>query len=439
MRLGGASALAFMTATLAAQTGSNPDALYTRVHQRVIDNVARLPNYTCVQTITRSVYGTASPSKHASQCDEIVRNREAHTPPLVDWDRLRIDVAIGDKHEVYAWVGAARFEEGDLSKLVGGGQTSMGDFGSMILSIFENHTAMHLEGERKIGARRLLEYSYDTPLESSQYRVRVGPEQFLTAYRGSVFLDPEIAEVVRVTARSAVLPEQTGYCQVSKELDYTQLRAGSGAVMIPRETTSRAVDRDGIEMVSVSDYSSCREYVGESVLRFDDPSAESTAQPGDADAAAKNVSAGGPPRAIPPNLELDCRITTTIDSDTAAAGDRIEAVLRAPLKDSSGNVLAPAGTPVHGRLMTFARHPGSAGRKESYEIGVQLRSIDLGGARVPFAAALVNGIQNKGASVRLTLHPGIGSFIFYDKKVHLTNLDSKWVTTSPAAGQNATR
>ncbi len=437
MRLSAACAFALMAAPLAAQTGSNPDELYIRVRQRVIDNIARLPNYTCVQTITRSVYGTASPSKHPSKCDEIVRNREAHTPPLIDWDRLRVDVAIADKHEVYAWVGAARFEEGDLSKLVGGGQTTMGDFGSLVLSIFSTHTAVHLEGERKIGAHRLLEYSYDTPLESSQYRVRVGPEQFLTAYHGSIFLDPEIADVARVTARSAVLPEQTGYCQVSKELEYAQLRAGGAAVMIPRETTTRAINREGIEMVSVSDYSSCREYVGESVLRFDDPSAG--AQPGDVDASAKNVSAAGPPPSIPPNLEFECRITTTIDSDTAAAGDRIEAVLRSPLKDSSGKVVAPAGTRLHGRLMTFARHPGSAGRKESYEIGVQLRSIDLDATRVPFAAALVNGIQNKGASVRLTLHPGIGSFIFYDKRVHLANLDSKWITTAPAVAQNATR
>ncbi len=428
-----ACAFALMTATLAAQTGASPEDLYNRVRQRVIDSVARLPNYTCVQTITRSQYGTPPANKHATACDEIVRNREAHTPPLVQWDRLRVDVAIADQHEVYAWVGAARFEEGDLNKLVGGGQTSMGDFGSLVLDIFQNHAAMRLEGERTVGGRRLIEYAYDTPLESSQYRVRVGLEQFLTGYHGTVLLDPEIAEVARVTARSAVLPERTGYCQVSKELDYAKLRAASRDVMIPRQTTTRAIDRDGIEMVSLSDYSSCREYVGESVLRFDDGSATPAPE------VEKTVAAAGSSVAIPSNLQFDCRILTTIDSDTAAAGDRIEAVLRSPLKDSTGNVLAPIGTPLHGRLMTFARYPGGAGRKESYEIGVQLRSIELHGARVPFAAALVNGIQNKGASVRITLHPGIGTFIFYDKKVHLTNLDSQWITTASATAQNVAR
>jgi hypothetical protein len=435
MTIRAGAALALLAAALAAQTGSNPDELYVRARQGVLDHIARLPNYTCVQTITRTVYGSASASKHAPKCDEIVRNREAHAPALVQWDRLRVDVAIADKHEVYAWVGAARFEEGDLSKLVGGGQTAMGDFGSLVLSIFDNHSAMRFEGERKTGQRRLFEYSYETALESSTYHVRVGPEQFLTGYRGSVFLDPEISDVARVTARSLVLPERTGYCQVSKELDYAQMRAGGRDVLIPRQTTTRAIDRDGGEMVSVSDYSSCREYVGESVLKFDDPGA-GPASPGDAGAAAEKVAGSGP-AAIPANLPFDCRITTTIDSDTAAAGDRVEGVLRTALKDTNGSVLAPAGTPLHGRLMTFARYPARAGRKESYEIGIQLRSIDLHGLQVPFGAALVNGIENKGAWVRISLHPGVGTFIFYEKKVHLTNLDSQWITTGPAVPGNA--
>ena len=185
-----ACALLAMATLAQAQPTASPEDLYQRARQRVIDDIKRLPNFTCVQTITRRVYGPAA-HKRPPKCADILRDRETpnHRVPLVTWDRLRLDVAIADKHEVYSWVGASRFDESDIRQLVGGGQTVMGDFGSLLLSIFDDHTTMRFLGERKVRERRLFEYSYETSVQSSDYRVRVGPEQFNTAYEGSVFLD----------------------------------------------------------------------------------------------------------------------------------------------------------------------------------------------------------------------------------------------------------
>jgi hypothetical protein len=139
------------------------------------------------------------------------------------------------------------------------------------MSIFNDHASMPYQGERKIAGRRLLEFAYQTPESRSQYEVKVGWERFTTAYEGSVFLDPVTADVVRVTAHSAVLPEQSGYCQVTRELDYARLRVDAPEALIPREASSMAIDRDGTQIEYVSSYAGCREYVGESVLRFDEP------------------------------------------------------------------------------------------------------------------------------------------------------------------------
>jgi len=52
---------------------------------------------------------------------------------------------------------------------------------------------------------------------------------------------------------------------------------------------------------------------------------------------------------------------------------------------------------------------------------------------VPIPSTLVKETQNRGAWIRLNLHPSFGTFVFYEKKVHLTSLDSKWVTATPVA------
>jgi len=426
MRFASLAVLRLMPAIAAAQVQSNPVDLYQRTRDRVIEQIDRLPRYTCVQTITRRTYHNPS-VKNPKDCGRVLPSDQSQRLALVEWDRLRVDVAIADKQEVYSWVGASRFEESDLSKLVGGGQTTMGDFGSLVLSIFHDHPTMHFDGERKIDGRRLFEFSYETAEDLSHYQVRISFITVITGYSGSVFLDADTGDLVRVTALSDVLPQQTGYCRVSKQLDYTRLRIGGADALIPSEASSTAIDRDEVEMSSSSAYSSCREYVGESVLRFDDPTTVA-ASPGAAVSTASSA-----PRAIPPGLPFECRVISTIDSDTAAAGDPIEGVLRTPIADASGKVLAPAGIRVHGRLMGFTQHPSSGNRRESFEVEVQLRSLELGGERVPFAANVSNVTSpSRGSAIHLNLHPHAGTFFYYDKKLHVANIDAKWITAAPS-------
>jgi hypothetical protein len=429
MRFAPVGAYALTAAVLVAQTGSSPADpadLYQRARRRVLDDLVRLPNFTCVQTITRRSYASAQ-KKGRPPCDEIIRDRNAEKRnQSLSWDRLRVDVAIADKQEVYSWAGAARFEQNDLQQLVGGGLTGTGDFGPLLLGIFDQHAAMSYQGARQVAGRRLFEYGYQTPEKSSQFSVKLGWLEFTTAYKGSVFLDPATSDVVRVIARSAVLPEQSGYCQVARELDFARLRVGATDTLIPREASSYAIDRSGTEVDYASSYAGCREYRGESVLRFDDPEID---QPS---TASGNLPALGPLSSIPPGRPFECRITTLIDSGSAAAGDRIEATLRTPITDASGKVLASPCARIHGRLMNFAEHQRSGDQRQRYEIGVQLRSIELAGGQVPFAATLVTATDKKGALIRFTPHPpGAPTFVFYEKELHLTSLDSKWITAAP--------
>jgi hypothetical protein len=88
------------------------------------------------------------------------------------------------------------------------------------------------------------------------------------------------------------------------------------------------------------------------------------------------------PPTFPAALEFQCRIKTLIDQ-SSAAGDALDAVLTTPIRDRCGVILAPAGSPIRGRLIRMTHHYGS---KEHFEFGIRLESINIDGALVPFAA-----------------------------------------------------
>jgi hypothetical protein len=88
--------------------------------------------------------------------------------------------------------------------------------------------------------------------------------------------------------------------------------------------------------------------------------------------------------------------------------------------------------------MTFVQRPAVGDRKASLEIGVQLRSVEVDGNRVPLSAFLTSERLPENAWFRLNPRPNQATFLFYQKRLHLTKLDSRWVTATPAAAGTPT-
>jgi len=85
---------------LFGQQAGNTDLL-ARVRAGVHDNLSRLPNYTCVETIERAV--RCKPS------DKFAKS-----------DNIRLEVAYVEGKELFGWPGAAKIEEPDIRKVVRG-------------------------------------------------------------------------------------------------------------------------------------------------------------------------------------------------------------------------------------------------------------------------------------------------------------------------------
>ncbi|HEY6252266.1 MAG TPA: hypothetical protein VI685_20105 [Candidatus Angelobacter sp.] len=420
--------VAFALAVSAQQT-SDPAAVLQRTGERLLADLARMPHYTCVQTVTRTYYA-AKQAFHRPSCSALnaAHETQKHSLSVLGWDRLRLDVALVDGNSVYSWVGAPRFTDDTVDKLAGDGPLGSGDFGVFLHAILIR-TTLKFQGEQIVDGRKLLEYSYDMPLNKSTYSVKTSGGWARTAYSGTLLLDPEAADIAKLTVRTAELPTDSPACQATSEVTYGRTSIHDRMILVPRETRLYTISKSGHESFSQTSFAYCREYASTSRLLFD--SANGTGTP-----AATESALAEPLAVVPAGLHFQARITTSIDSDTAAAGDPIEAVLRSPIRDKNKTIIAPVGARLHGRLRNVKWWSEPAAH---YQIAAQFESVEIGGRNVPLNAVLYPPLpatlMESTSSRLMPLKPDVlslGGMFFFFQKDHLLlkQLDSEWITVA---------
>lgn len=411
------------------QQASDPETTLKQARNRLLADLARLPRYTCIQSITRKYFG-APVHFRQPRCSELIADHDTrnHELSLQSWDRLRLEVAIIESSNEYSWVGAPKFEKGSLERLSGRGPLGSGDFGIFLAEVF-GRAIVNFQGEEVVEGRRLLKYSYEMPISRSGYKVRMNDGWVLTAYSGTFLLDPGSADIARLTVRTAELPQVGPACLAASEVEYGRTLIHDRMVLIPRETRLRTVHDDGSETLSMTTYASCREYASKSRMLLEAPSIG---------AGTGAETRASPLNSLPEGLHFEARIVTPIDSDTAWAGDPVEALLRSTLRDNKHNVIARSGAHLHGRLVQIGHtwQPFA-----HFELGVQLESIEINGQKVPLRAARYYGpivTSSRVVSVlpetaRDDASAGIGTFRLRDDHLRLKYLDSEWITLPPAS------
>jgi hypothetical protein len=124
-------------------------ALLRRVIETMRHALARMPDYTCTEFITRSV-GDGTPLR--------VRTLE----------RLRLQVAIVGGKELFSWPGAAPFERDDPHDIVGGGLTGTGDYAGFSRAVFGSDDSEFTTGEEEAREmKRTIRYDYIVPRKVS--------------------------------------------------------------------------------------------------------------------------------------------------------------------------------------------------------------------------------------------------------------------------------
>lgn len=429
---------AMLTLTLAGSAQStdpaqppDPARVLRATGERLLDDLKRMPRYTCVQTITRTYYEGKHPSGHPS-CSSLITAHDARKKklPVAGWDRLRLEVALVEGGSVYSWVGAPRFTDDTLDKLAGSGPLGSGDFGVFLDGILHRAT-LDFHGERVVDGSRLFEYSYEMPIGKSSYQVKIPDGWAITGYRGMLLLDPETSDLVQLVVRTDELPPASSACQATSEVSYRRTPIHQRMVLVPHETKLFTITSTGSESISQTSYANCREYSSTVKMIFGGETISGGPGPGPSSSPAAEPSAP-----LPAGMRFNAHITTPVDTDTAAAGDPIEAVLTAPMHDKKKVVVAPAGARLHGRLRTVKV---STGAFDMLQIGVQFESIEIQGKNVPLSAVFYQPPRAMfvgASSYRMRFAKPDDSFIggtFFSSDLHLhpRQFDSEWITVTP--------
>lgn len=291
----------------------------------------RQPNYTCIQTIERSTQWTGS-----------------HT--RMD-DTLRLEVALVDGKELFAWPGSKQFEDHELRDLVSTGMIGNGSFAIHARTIFLTDSASFTErGETQLSGRPALRYDFQVSRSHSNYRLRLNDREAIVPFHGSFYADPVTLDVLRMEVITDDIPADLGISATETTVNYDRRRIGDEEFLLPVESGLMMAMPDVVNRNSVR-LTSCRRFSGESTLTFDDPelndTSTSASTEGSASAPAKEVDI---PAGLPLRLEF-----SELDLMHAAIGDAVRATLRSDLK-SGREVLAPKGSIAHGRIMRLDRY-----------------------------------------------------------------------------------
>lgn len=431
--------LLFVTAAvLYGQTAPDPADVLARTRARVMTAMKRLPKYACVQTINRSFYAAPSPAHGEASCTQLSADSKNRQKParVEKADRLRLDVAQADGREIHSWPGASRFDMTEIDQTVDSGPFGTGSFGGYLVIIFDNDgTEYHYQGERTEGSSHVFVYGYSVAKEASHYEMKAvsrplgsasGNPWITTAFSGTFEVDAASLEIRRLTVDTPELPAETGLCEAHTTLDYHRVQIGDGSFLLPQQGQLHLIDRDGMETDNTTTFSTCREYQAKSVVVFGPrPSA-----PGAGSQAAQEPR---PP--LPGGIELALKLTALIDTDTAAAGDRIEATVVKPVRPMLAKAVIPAGAVVHGRISRLGHYflPFPY-----WAIGISLQSLEIDGQSSPLAASLEQTASIHLESAGTPFFDSPDSLVFQGGKRHVIPAGTVYlfVTLPPQAAKN---
>ena len=318
------------------------------------DNLTRLPDYTCLETIER-----------------LERVLPARRFDLMD--TVRLEVGLINGKEMFSWPGATTFDDKPVDQFVLGGIIGNGNFALHAKMAFQSNVPRFTYGgEQMLNGRRTLLWNYTVSRKDGGFVVRTSNHQAVLGSHGSFWVDRETLDVIRLEVEAADIPPELELTRVGNSVNYMRARIGDASFLLPREAELQMIDLRHLDSLNRLHFSSCRQYLGESKVSFGEPT--------------EGVSAAQPLRTVelPVESKLYLVLQTPIQSGVSTTGDALTFELQQDV-NSAGVTLFRKGSLVRGRLVLLRRYKVN---KDGYAVGVQLREIESGSARATVNAKL---------------------------------------------------
>jgi hypothetical protein len=234
------------------------DPLIRRAADAAIDFTEGLPAYVCQEMMSR--YESES--------------RPARFQPI---DVVSMNVVYENGKEDYRDL-AVNGKPAKKSIEEIGGAWSTGEFGTVLIDLFSPATSAdfrYSRDSRTSGINAKL-YDFSVKRENSHWNISMGSQKYSPPYKGSVWIDPQTARVLRIEMEAYGFPDSFPTDHVESATDYQYIRLGdTKQYLLPVHAETLSCQR-GSNFCSKNtiDFRNYHKYSGESSITFGNPKDE---------------------------------------------------------------------------------------------------------------------------------------------------------------------
>lgn len=398
-----------------------------RVRENAIHQVEKSTNYTCMEVIDRTSFRNSR--NLLPGCAY-----ESGTPERVKitHDRLRLDIAVSEGKEIYAWHGQKKFAGSSaIDDVVHGGATSSGEFVGFLQNIFgKAGVRFEYMGEATVNGVPSYSFNYSVPLARSSYHVGSRRGRPVVAFHGSFAVRGPDLQLANLSIIADDIPENSNICSAETDMEYQIAKISGQDALIPSLFTLKLDDVDHFYSVSRSEYSECHAYGAESTLRFDT-----------GDAAGSMSEQQAREEALPVGTVLHIALRSPITEETSFTGDPVQGVLLNAV--NAKGVQIPKNSPVSGVITTLREFDEPV---QFYLVSIEFERLAFGGRTFVFRARpeALNLEAKKLSGIYKSVWPSDiqeiyagGVFVVRSPHVHLDQkFSAYWTTQAPSADGN---
>jgi hypothetical protein len=243
-------AVVFAAAAATNKLTEDPAALLRQIRSRAAAHLSQLPNYTCHEVVDRTL-------RRGSTWNHI--------------DTVEFEVAFVGREELFSRPGEERFGERAIRELAPG-TISDGVLGSQIDMIFASDAAeFRYVGTAKKDGHKTFRYDLRVPQDKSGFLVRHNSAQAIVPYEGTVWVDAETLDLVRVDLKVNRIPSYVGVRSIEKSMHYRLMHIADADFLLPRNAELAATDDQGNYSLNMMSLDRCREFTGESIIKYGAP------------------------------------------------------------------------------------------------------------------------------------------------------------------------